>query len=56
VQRAPEIFAPLRGIIDKRRQRGQRSGQFMFLGSASVELLGQTSESHIIGDEGASMQ
>lgn len=45
VQRAPEIFAPLRGIIDHRRRAGQRTGQFLFLGSASLELLGQTSES-----------
>ena len=45
VQRAPEIFAPLRGIIDQRRRQGLRSGQFLFLGSASLELLGQTSES-----------
>ena len=45
VQRAPEIFAPLRGIIDKRRRAGQRHGQFLFLGSASLDLLGQASES-----------
>jgi len=45
VQRTPEIFAPLRGIIDKRRRAGQRTGQFLFLGSASLELLSQTSES-----------
>jgi predicted AAA+ superfamily ATPase len=45
VQRAPDIFAPLRGIIDRRRRAGRRSGQFLFLGSASLELLGQTSES-----------
>lgn len=45
VQRAPEIFAPLRGIIDRRRREGHRTAQFLFLGSASLELLGQTSES-----------
>lgn len=45
IQRTPEIFAPLRGIIDKRRRAGQRKGQFLFLGSASLELLSQTSES-----------
>ncbi|RLA48820.1 MAG: ATPase, partial [Gammaproteobacteria bacterium] len=45
VQRVPEIFAPLRGIIDQRRREGKRTGQFLFLGSASLELLGQTSES-----------
>ena len=45
VQRVPEIFAPLRGVIDARRRAGQRTGQFLFLGSASLALLGQTSES-----------
>lgn len=45
VQRTPEIFAPLRGIIDERRRSGFRDQQFLFLGSASLDLLGQTSES-----------
>jgi len=45
VQRLPEIFAPLRGIIDKERRKGNRSGQFLFLGSASIDLLQQSSES-----------
>ncbi len=45
VQRLPELFAPLRGIIDRRRRKGQKTGQFLFLGSASLELLNQTSES-----------
>jgi predicted AAA+ superfamily ATPase len=45
VQRAPDVFAPLRGIIDRRRRAGFRNGQFLFLGSASLDLLGQTSES-----------
>jgi len=45
VQRLPEIFAPLRGIIDKERQKGNRIGQFLFLGSASIDLLRQSSES-----------
>jgi len=45
VQRAPEIFAPLRGIIDERRREGKRTGQFLLLGSASLELLKQSSES-----------
>jgi hypothetical protein len=44
VQRAPEIFAPLRGIIDRRRRLGQRYGQFLLLGSASIDLMRQTSE------------
>lgn len=45
VQRAPEIFAILRGIIDQRRRASQRTAQFLLLGSSSLELLGQTSES-----------
>lgn len=45
VQRTPELFAPLRSIIDRRRRRGFRNGQFLILGSASLDLLRQTSES-----------
>jgi predicted AAA+ superfamily ATPase len=45
VQRLPEIFAQLRGIIDKERRKGNKTGQFLFLGSASIDLLKQSSES-----------
>lgn len=45
VQRLPEVFAPLRGIIDKERRKGKKAGQFLFLGSASIDLLQQSSES-----------
>jgi predicted AAA+ superfamily ATPase len=45
VQRLPEIFAPLRGIIDQERRKGNKTGQFLFLGSASIDLLQQSSES-----------
>src|ERR1700759_2919748 len=45
VQRLPEIFAPLRGIIDQQRRKGNKTGQFLFLGSASIDLLQQSSES-----------
>ncbi len=44
VQRAPEIFAPIRGIIDRERRAGNRAGHFLFLGSASIDLLKQSSE------------
>lgn len=44
VQRLPEIFAPIRSIIDRRKRKGLVSGQFLFLGSASIELLKQSSE------------
>lgn len=39
VQRKPDIFAPLRGIIDVERRRGNKTRQFLFLGSASMNLL-----------------
>lgn len=45
VQRAPELFASLRGIIDHERRRGNDSGLYLFLGSASIDLLQQSSES-----------
>lgn len=45
VQRLPEIFASLRGIIDRERRKGNKTGQFLFLGSASIDLLQQSSES-----------
>src|SRR5690606_15333110 len=44
VQRLPNVFAPIRGIIDKQRRQGNKSGLFLFLGSASIELLQQSSE------------
>lgn len=45
VQRLPGLFGQLRGLIDKGRRSGQRAGQFLLLGSASIELLRQSSES-----------
>lgn len=44
VHRAPRLFEELRGLIDRRRRAGHRSGQFLLLGSASIELLKQSSE------------
>lgn len=41
IQRAPEIFTLLRSLVDEDR----RNGQFLLLGSASRDLLRQTSES-----------
>lgn len=35
----------MRGLIDKNRQAGRKGGQFLLLGSASMELLRQSSES-----------
>jgi predicted AAA+ superfamily ATPase len=45
IQRAPNLFPVLRGLIDRNREQGRKSGQFLFLGSASMDLMRQTSES-----------
>lgn len=45
IQRAPDLFPVLRGLIDKNREQGRKAGQFLFLGSASMDLMRQTSES-----------
>jgi uncharacterized protein len=45
IQRAPEIFTSLRGAIDDRRRMGEKGGKFLLLGSASIDLLRQSSES-----------
>ncbi len=44
IHRVAELFQPLRGIIDQRRRKGKRTGQFLLLGSASIELMQQSSE------------
>jgi predicted AAA+ superfamily ATPase len=55
IQRLPDIFMPdifmpdifmiLRGVIDKNRRAGHKNGNFLLLGSASMDLLRQSSES-----------
>ena len=45
IHRVPELFAILRGVIDDRRAQGQRYGHFLLLGSASLDLMQQSSES-----------
>lgn len=45
VQRKPEIFTDIRSIIDAERRKGRKTGLFLFLGSASLDLLKQSSES-----------
>jgi predicted AAA+ superfamily ATPase len=45
IQRAPDLFLVLRGLIDKNRQAGRKGEQFLLLGSASMDLLRQSSES-----------
>ncbi len=41
----PRYLHLLRGIIDKERRKGNRPYFFFFLGSASIDLLQQSSES-----------
>ena len=45
IHRAPEIFRTLRGLIDQARQEGRHNGLYLFLGSASMDMLRQSSES-----------
>lgn len=45
IQRAPELFSVLRGLIDQNRATGHTAGHFLCLGSASMAILKQTAES-----------
>ena len=45
VQRVPDLFATLRGIIDDARRRGSGNGRFLLSGPASVAFLDQSGES-----------
>lgn len=44
IQRLPDLFQVLRGIIDERVAAGRPAGHFLLLGSASIDLLRQSSE------------
>ena len=44
VQRAPDLFSTLRGIIDERRRTGEKAGHFLLLGSANRLLLNQSAD------------
>lgn len=44
IHRAPGLFPVLRGMIDNGRRAGRRAGQFLLLGSASLDLLKQSGE------------
>lgn len=44
VHRAPGLFPVLRGLIDRARRNGRRAGQYLLLGSASLDLLKQSGE------------
>lgn len=45
IQRVPELFQTLRGLIDQGKKRGFKAGRFLLLGSASLDLLKQSGES-----------
>jgi predicted AAA+ superfamily ATPase len=45
IQRTPQLFRSLRGLIDAGRRRARGQGRFLVLGSASIDLLKQSSES-----------
>jgi len=44
IHRAPGLFPVLRGLIDRARRAGRRSGLYLLLGSASLDLLLQSGE------------
>lgn len=44
IHRAPGLFPVLRGLIDTARRAGRKSGLFLLLGSASLDLLKQAGE------------
>lgn len=45
IHRLPDLLPVLRGVIDRARRSGHRHGQFLLLGSASLDLLRQSGES-----------
>ena len=44
IHRAPRLFPVLRGLIDRARRAGRRTGLYLLLGSASLEMLKQSGE------------
>lgn len=44
IHRMPEIFQTLRSVIDRARRSGRRTGLFLLLGSAAIDLLRQSGE------------
>ncbi len=45
IQRRPQLFPLLRALVDERIRGGESAGQYLVLGSASRDLLRQSSES-----------
>jgi predicted AAA+ superfamily ATPase len=44
IHRAPGLFPVLRGLIDRSRRSGRRTGLFLLLGSAALDLMRQSGE------------
>lgn len=44
IHRVPEVFQPMRGLIDEGRRNGNRNKRFLILGSAAIDLLRQSGE------------
>jgi predicted AAA+ superfamily ATPase len=44
VHRVPGLFPVLRGLIDRARRSGRKSGLYLLLGSAGLDLLAQSGE------------
>ena len=44
IHRMPEIFQTLRGVIDQGRRKGLKTGRYLILGSAAIDLLRQSGE------------
>ncbi len=44
IHRAPNLFPVLRGLIDRARREGRRTGLYLLLGSTSMDLLRQSGE------------
>jgi hypothetical protein len=44
IHRVPGLFPVLRGLIDRARREGNRTGLYLFLGSASLDMLRQSGE------------
>jgi predicted AAA+ superfamily ATPase len=45
IQRVPDLFQVLRGLVDQGRRSKRPNGRFLVLGSAGIDLLQQSSES-----------
>ncbi|MCL6642814.1 MAG: AAA family ATPase [Candidatus Bipolaricaulota bacterium] len=45
LHRVPGLFPMLRGLIDRARRQGKRTGLYLLLGSTSLGLLRQSGES-----------